>query len=216
MSEMVIFEEDARVVEVRLEGGTLWATQSKMAELFDTSTDNIGLHLKDVYAEAELDEVATTGDFSVVREEGSRQVRRRLKHYNPDAVISVGYRVNSGRAIRFRQWATRMLREHLTQGYSLNEHRIAQRILMKIEQFVDEPKAATPKETLIKTRQRVEERCRSGFQPDRSGAYECRAGSPTYRTPDNQRFPKDLLGVLQKWRLASEARLRQLGPGLAA
>lgn len=92
-----------------------------MADVFDTSTDNIGLHLKNIYRTAELVESATTEDFSVVRQEGKRQVKRRLKHYNLDAVISVGYRVNSNRATRFRQWATRVLREHLTLGYSLNE-----------------------------------------------------------------------------------------------
>ncbi|MFP1681011.1 virulence RhuM family protein [Alloalcanivorax sp. C16-1] len=118
MTDIVIFEEGAGPVEVRLEGETLWATQGQMAELFDTSTDNIGLHLKNIYADAELDESATTEDFSVVRQEGKRQVRRRLKHYNLDAVISVGYRVSSRRATRFRQWATRVLRAHLTQGYT--------------------------------------------------------------------------------------------------
>lgn len=137
MSDIVIFEEGAGPVEVRLEGETLWATQGQMAELFDTSTDNIGLHLKNVYAEAELDEAATTEDFSVVRQEGKRQVRRRLKHYNLDAVISVGYRVSSRRATRFRQWATRVLREHLTQGYSLNEHRLARQGLTELEQAME-------------------------------------------------------------------------------
>lgn len=137
MSDIVIFEEGAGPVEVRLEGETLWATQGQMAELFDTSTDNIGLHLKNVYAEAELDEAATTEDFSVVRQEGKRQVRRRLKHYNLDAVISVGYRVSSRRATRFRQWATRVLSEHLTQGYSLNEHRLAWQGLAELEQAVE-------------------------------------------------------------------------------
>ncbi|MFP1678233.1 RhuM family protein [Alloalcanivorax sp. C16-2] len=138
MSDIVIFEEGARQVEVRLEGETLWATQGQMAELFDTSTDNIGLHLKNLYAEAELDEAATTEDFSVVRQEGKRQVRRRLKHYNLDAVISVGYRVSSRRATRFRQWATRVLREHLTQGYTLNEHRLARQGLTELEQAVEQ------------------------------------------------------------------------------
>ena len=137
MSDIVIFEEGAGPVEVRLEGETLWATQGQMAELFDTSTDNIGLHLKNVYAEAELDEAATTEDFSVVRQEGKRQVRRRLKHYNLDAVISVGYRVSSRRATRFRQWATRVLREHLTLGYTLNEHRLARQGLAELEQAVE-------------------------------------------------------------------------------
>lgn len=137
MSEIVIFEDARQPVEVRLEGETLWATQGQMADLFDTSTDNIGLHLKNIYSEGELDESATTEESSVVRQEGNRQVRRRLKHYNLDAVISVGYRVSSRRATRFRQWATRVLREHLTQGYSLNEHRLAQQGLAELEQAVE-------------------------------------------------------------------------------
>ena len=94
-----------------------------MAQLFDTSTDNISLHLKNIYSQGELEEKATTEDFSVVRQEGSRQVQRRIKHYNLDTIISIGYRVNSTRATRFRQWATQVLRQHLTQGYSLDRER---------------------------------------------------------------------------------------------
>ncbi|MFV8834340.1 RhuM family protein [Aquisalimonas sp.] len=137
MGEIVIFEDETCPVEVRLEGETLWATQSQMGELFDTSTDNIGLHLKNIYADGELSESTTTEEFSVVRREGQRQVRRRLKHYDLDAVIAVGYRVSSLRATRFRQWATRVLREHLTQGYSVSEHRLAQRGLAELEQAVE-------------------------------------------------------------------------------
>lgn len=94
-----------------------------MADLFETSTDNISLHLKNIYSDEELNEMATTEDSSVVRQEGSRQVTRQVKHYNLDAVISVGYRVSSKRAVLFRQWATRILREHLTQGYTLHRQR---------------------------------------------------------------------------------------------
>jgi len=137
MNDIVIFESDAQQVEVRLEGETLWVTQAQMAELFNTSSDNISLHLKNVYKEAELTEQATAEDFSVVRQEGKRQVRRQLRHYNLDAIISVGYRVNSSQATRFRQWATRVLREHLTQGYSLNEHRLNQQGLAELEQAMD-------------------------------------------------------------------------------
>lgn len=92
-----------------------------MAELFDTSPDNIGLHLKNIYGAGELDELATTEDYSVVREEGRRQVTRLLRHYNLDAIISVGYRVNSRQGTRFRIWANRVLKDHLIQGYSLNQ-----------------------------------------------------------------------------------------------
>ena len=123
MNNIVIFESGEQGVQVRLEGETLWLSQAQMAQLFDTSTDNISLHLKNIYSQGELEEKATTEDFSVVRQEGDRQVRRRIKHYNLDTIISIGYRVNSTRATRFRQWATQVLRQHLTQGYSLDRER---------------------------------------------------------------------------------------------
>jgi prophage maintenance system killer protein len=110
-------------VEVKLDRDTVWLTQRQMADLFDTSTDNVGLHLKNVFADHELEEAATTEDYSVVQSEGKRRVRREVKHYNLDAIISVGYRVNSRRGVRFRQWATRTLRDHLVRGYTINQQR---------------------------------------------------------------------------------------------
>lgn len=123
--EVLVYEApDGGVrVDVRLDHDTVWLTQRQMAELFDSSTDNIGLHLKNVFADSELEESATTEDFSVVQSEGRRRVRRQIKHYNLDAIISVGYRVNSRRGVRFRQWATTTLREHLVRGYTLNRQR---------------------------------------------------------------------------------------------
>ena len=109
-TQLVIFEADSGQVQVRLEGDTIWLSQAQMAELFGTSSDNISLHLKNIFSDQELQEQATTEDFSVVLQEGQRQVKRRLKHYNLDAIISVGYRINSARATRFRQWATQILR----------------------------------------------------------------------------------------------------------
>src|SRR5690554_3463475 len=123
-------------LEVALEQETVWLNQSQMAALFDTSSDNVGLHLKNIYQEGELEEAPTTEDFSVVRQEGQRQVRRSIRHYNLDAIISVGYRVSSKRATQFRQWATRVLKEHLVQGYTLNQHRLAERGI-EFEQAVD-------------------------------------------------------------------------------
>lgn len=127
MSNIIIFDSGDQPVQVRLEGETVWLTQAQMAELLDTSTDNVSLHLKNIYADKELQEPATTEDFSVVRQEGARQVKRQLKHYNLDAIISVGYRVNSSRATRFRQWATGVLRQHLVDGYTLNQQRLQER-----------------------------------------------------------------------------------------
>ena len=137
MNDIVIFEDNSQEVEVRLEGETVWLTQRQMGELFDTTPENVLMHLRSIFREEELSEAATTKDFLAVRQEGKRQVRRRLKHYNLDAVISVGYRVNSKRATRFRQWATRILREHLTQGYTLNDHRLAQQGLEELQQAVE-------------------------------------------------------------------------------
>ncbi|MDN5874422.1 MAG: virulence RhuM family protein [Sinobacteraceae bacterium] len=134
MSELIIFEHDKQPVEVRLDGETVWLTQRQMGELFGTTPENVLMHLRNIFGDEELLEAATTKDFLAVRQEGKRQVKRRLKHYNLDAIISVGYRVNSTRATRFRQWATRVLREQLTQGYSLNEHRLAQQGMAELEQ----------------------------------------------------------------------------------
>jgi len=123
--EVLVYEApDGGVrVEVKLNRDTVWLTQRQMADLFDTSTDNVGLHLKNIFTDSELEEAATTEDFSVVQSEGKRRVRRQVTHYNLDAIISVGYRVNSRRGVRFRQWATRTLREHLVRGYTLNQQR---------------------------------------------------------------------------------------------
>jgi len=122
-NSLVIFEAADQSVEVRLEGESIWLTQRQMAEVFATTPENVLMHLKNIYREGELEEAATTKDFLAVQTEGRRQVQRRLKHYNLDAIISVGYRVNSTRATRFRQWATRVLREHLTRGFSLDRQR---------------------------------------------------------------------------------------------
>ncbi|MFA6971500.1 MAG: virulence protein RhuM/Fic/DOC family protein [Gallionella sp.] len=139
MSEVLIYEAEngSTRVDVRLDAETVWLTQRQMAELLDTSTDNISLHLKNIFADGELDEAGTTEDFSVVQSEGSRSVSRRLKHYNLDTIISVGYRVNSKRGVQFRQWATRTLREHLVQGYTLNTTRLAERGISEAQQAIE-------------------------------------------------------------------------------
>ncbi|TCT15207.1 Fic/DOC family protein [Bibersteinia trehalosi] len=114
-------------VSVQFDKETVWLSQAQMASIFDTSSDNISLHLKNIFAEGELDENATTEDFSVVRQEGKRQVTRQLKHYNLDAIISVGYRVKSSSATQFRIWATARLKDYLVKGYALNERRLQER-----------------------------------------------------------------------------------------
>jgi len=111
-------------VEVRVQDGTIWLSQKNMGLLFDTSTDNIGLHLKNIYAEGELNEISTAEYFSVVQQEGSREVCRTVKHYNLDAIIAIGYRINSKRATAFRQWATAVLRDFALRGYVIDRKRM--------------------------------------------------------------------------------------------
>ena len=125
-AEFLIFQIEGKEqgVEVYYKDKTVWCTQKAMGMLFDCSTDNIGLHLKNIYDSGELEEKATTEKISVVRQEGSREVNRTLQFYNLDAVISVGYRVNSIRATQFRQWATSVLREFAIRGYVLDKKRM--------------------------------------------------------------------------------------------
>jgi prophage maintenance system killer protein len=125
MSHITIYQSDSGTVEVRLDKTheTVWLSQRHMAEVFDTSPENVLMHLKNIFKEGELAEAATAKDFLAVQTEGKRQVKRKIKHYNLDAIISVGYRVNSKRAVGFRQWATHILRQHLSQGYTLHRQR---------------------------------------------------------------------------------------------
>ena len=126
--EFIIYstpEEDIRI-DAAVKGETIWLTQKGMAALFDCTSDNISLHLQNIYADGELAENATTEEISVVRQEGNRQVNRKLKYYNLDAIISVGYRVNSRRATQFRIWATGVLKEYMIKGFAMDDERLKQ------------------------------------------------------------------------------------------
>jgi len=111
-------------LEVNLQEETVWLTQKQMGELFDKDTDTVGLHIKNIYQSDELEEKATTDKSSVVQQEGNRKVKRQISFYNLDVIISVGYRVNSKQGVQFRIWATKVLRDHLVKGYTLNEKRL--------------------------------------------------------------------------------------------
>ena len=116
--------ENHTEVTVKIQDDTVWLTQAQMAELFDTTPQNITLHMKNIYGDGELVEDATCKDFLQVRKEGKRNVERMQKFYNLDAIISVGYRVNSKRGTAFRIWATSRLKEYLVEGYSINQSRL--------------------------------------------------------------------------------------------
>lgn len=123
--EIILYQRgNAPVIEVRLDGDTVWLTQAQMAELFQTTPQNITLHLKTIYADGELLEAATCKDYLQVRHEGNRQVNRNLRHYSLEAVLAVGYRVRSVRGTQFRQWATERLQEYLRKGFTMDDTRL--------------------------------------------------------------------------------------------
>lgn len=113
-------------IDVKFENETVWLTQKQMAQLFDKDSDTIGLHLKNIYQSGELEELSTTEESSVVQQEGKRQVQRKIKLFNLDAIISVGYRVNSKRGIQFRIWASRIIKEYLLKGFVIDNKRLIQ------------------------------------------------------------------------------------------
>ena len=120
-SEIILYQPDNEVrLEVRLEDETVWLTQAQIVELFQSSKANVSEHIKNIYEQHELDQNLTVRDFRTVRREGTRQVVRKLTYYNLDAIISIGYRINTKRGIQFRQWANKILKEYLLRGYAVN------------------------------------------------------------------------------------------------
>jgi len=124
----VLYHSDESDVSVNavIQNDSIWVTQRAMAEVFNCTVDNVSLHLKNIYSEGELIKEATTEDFSVVQKEGNREVRRNVTFYNLDAIISVGYRVNSRQATKFRIWATGVLKEYMIKGFAMDDERLKQ------------------------------------------------------------------------------------------
>ena len=123
-------------LEVALEQETVWLSQVQMAELFGKDVRTVNEHVANVFQEGELEKEPTIRKFRIVRQEGKRQVQRDIDHYNLDMIISVGYRVKSQRGVQFRKWATQVLKDHLVEGYTLNQRRLAERGI-EFEQAVD-------------------------------------------------------------------------------
>ncbi|MDR2830545.1 MAG: virulence RhuM family protein [Methanobrevibacter sp.] len=125
-SQLIIYqtEDNETKLEVRLENETVWLTQKMMAELFQTSVPNINMHIKNIYEERELEKTSTIKDFLIVQKEGNREIERVQKFYNLDVIISVGYRIKSLIATRFRQWATKQIREFIVKGFVLDDERL--------------------------------------------------------------------------------------------
>ena len=127
-NEIVLFEakDGSLSMPVQIKMDSVWLTRMQMAELFGVTPQNITLHLGNVYKTSELEREATSKDFLLVQQEGNRTITRSVNCYNLDAIISVGYRVNSTRATQFRIWATKALKEYLVRGYALNRERLKQ------------------------------------------------------------------------------------------
>ena len=127
-AEFLIFnsETESPSIEVRIEDETIWLTQKLMAELFDVSVPTVNEHLQKIYVSEEISKLATIRKFLIVRIEGEREISREIEHYNLDAIIAVGYRVNSKRATQFRIWATRVLRDFIIKGFVLDDERLKQ------------------------------------------------------------------------------------------
>jgi hypothetical protein len=120
-------DEEGRVnVNVRFADEDVWLTQAQLAEIYQTTQQNISLHQKGIYADGELDEEATHKKYLLVRQEGKRQVKREIDHYNLDMIIALGYRVQSPIAVRFRRWATRLLHEYIQKGFVMDDERLKQ------------------------------------------------------------------------------------------
>ena len=128
MSEMIIYQDDSGTtnLEVKLENETLWLSQKQLSELFDVTTATINEHIKNIYYEKELEKDSTIRKFLIVQQEGTRNVKRDIEHYNLDMIISVGYRVKSNIATRFRQWATARIKEYIIKGFVMDDERLKQ------------------------------------------------------------------------------------------
>ena len=124
--EILIYQTDngQTNIEVKIEDDTVWLTQQQMSELFQTSRTNVVEHIKHIYEERELDEISTCRNFRQVRKEGNREVTRQIPHYNLDMIISLGYRIKSVIATRFRQWATQRLKEYMIKGFTIDDERL--------------------------------------------------------------------------------------------
>ena len=124
-AEFLIFERQThdKEIQVRFEDGDLWLTQKAIGELFNIDRTVVTKHIKNIYSELELNEDSTSANFALVQKEGNREITRNVLFYNLDMVISVGYKVNSDRAIQFRRWATKILKEYMTKGFALNDER---------------------------------------------------------------------------------------------
>ena len=136
MDNIVVYESGEIELNISIKEETIWLTQKQIAELFEVTIPNISMHIKAIYKENELDKNPTVKKYLTVQKEGNREVTRNVEHYNLDVIISVGYRVNSLKATKFRQWATKVLKEYISNGFAINREKITQQRLSDLEKDV--------------------------------------------------------------------------------
>lgn len=133
MNDLIKYTDGEIELSISVEKDTIWLTQKQIAELFEVTKQNISLHTIDIFNSKELTKNSTVKKYLTVQKEGKREVSRELEHYNLDVIISVGYRVNSIKATKFRQWATSVLKEYIINGYAINTHKITEQRLVNLE-----------------------------------------------------------------------------------
>jgi len=141
MNDLIKYNDGEIELAVSIENETIWLTQKQIGELFDKDIRTINEHIKTIYKEEELTEISTIRNFRIVQKEGNREVSRDVLHYNLDVVISIGYRANSKKATKFRQWSTRVLKEYIVNGYAINTHKITEQRLSNLENDMQEVKS---------------------------------------------------------------------------
>ena len=136
MENIIVYKSGELELNVSIREDTIWLTQKQIAELFEVTIPNISMHVKAIYKENELDKNPTVKKYLIVQKEGNREVSRNVEHYNLDIIISVGYRVNSLKATKFRQWATSVLKSYITNGYAINNDKITHQRFKELENDV--------------------------------------------------------------------------------
>lgn len=158
-NEIVLYQPDNTIqLEVRLQNETVWLNQQQMVALFDSTKSNISMHISNIFKEGELQKEATVQDFLTVQNEGGRQVTRRVRYYNLDVIISVGYRVKSLRGTQFRQWATKIIKDYMLKGYAVNQR------LLAMEERIDK-KIQAIEQRVSKTEEQVDFFVRTSVPP---------------------------------------------------
>ncbi|MGJ0332931.1 virulence RhuM family protein [Aliarcobacter cryaerophilus] len=133
LSNLVVYNDGELELKVSVDSETIWLTQKQIAEVFGGTKQNISLHINNIYKEKELDKILTVKYYLTVQKEGNREVTRNIEHYNLDMILSLGYRINSIKATKFRQWATSVLKNYIQNGYAINNHKITEQRLFALE-----------------------------------------------------------------------------------